>query len=59
MIGKRTAARNLDQLCDSASLREEHARGRLGAHRQLSMGLDRALADIEFGVTEIRIKKTQ
>jgi hypothetical protein len=25
----------------------------------LSMGLDRALADIEFGITEIRIKKTQ
>jgi hypothetical protein len=39
MIGKRTAARNLDQLCDSASRREEHARGRLGGHRQLSMGL--------------------
>ena len=32
---------------------------RLGAHRQLSMGLDRALADIEFGIMEIRIKKTQ
>ena len=35
MIGKRTAARNLDQLCDSAPCHEEHARRATGAHRRL------------------------
>ena len=30
MIGKRTAARNLDQLCDSAPCHEEHARRATG-----------------------------
>ena len=59
MIGKPTAACNLDQRSDSAPRRVDHARRRLGVHRRLSMGLDRALADIEFGITEIRIKKTQ
>jgi hypothetical protein len=53
MIGKRTAARNLDQRC------EKHARRVTGgANRRLSMPLDGALADIEFGITEMRIKKT-
>jgi hypothetical protein len=59
MIGKRTAARNLDQLATWRLATRSTREGRLGAHRRLSMGLDRALADIEFGITEIRIKKTQ
>jgi hypothetical protein len=54
MIGKRTAARNLDQRCDSALRREEHARNLTRRSPRLSMPLDRALADIKLGIAEIR-----
>jgi hypothetical protein len=47
MIGKRTAARYLDQRCDLAPRREAHARTVTGRSPRLTMPLDRALADIK------------
>jgi hypothetical protein len=59
MIGKRTAARNLDQRCDSAPGRDEHARAVTGRSPWLSMPLGTPLTDITFAIAEIRINKTQ
>jgi hypothetical protein len=57
MIGKPTAARNLDQRRGSVLRREERARSVTQRSPRLSMPLHRALLDIKLGIAEILIKK--
>jgi hypothetical protein len=59
MIGKPTAARNLDQRCPLGASPQSTREGRLDGHRRFSMRLGRALVDIELRITEIQIMKTQ